>query len=249
MIKLNDNGKVDARDLHAFVEVKTRFSNWIKRCIDYADLKDGQDFFPKLDIGNHGGRPEQNYELTIDAAKEVCIVSATPKAKELRRWLISLSKAHEEGLAFRAEQVEALMDITKAVTLVSIQEKVEKRHFEIYNDKYSWHKYRANLLGYSTATLIEAMKQVNKKHKSIKRSLMLLDAHELIRTAVIDLMLALGKSEDYAKNVGNLCKSISEKANYGNIIWDDTKDNPLGINEADLATRKELFTKKNTNLL
>lgn len=248
MITINDNKQVDARELHLVIESKTAFHIWIKRRISEADLVEGTDFCSVL-VKSTGGRPETKYYFSIDAAKEVALLERNEKGKELRRWLIGLSKAHEEGLAFRAEQIEALMDITKAVTLVSIQEKVEKRHFEIYNDKYSWHKYRANLLGYSTATLIEAMKQVNKKHKSIRRSLMLLDAHELIRTAVIDLMLALGKSEDYAKNVGNLCKSISEKANYGNIIWDDTKDNPLGINEGEVATRKELFTKKNTNLL
>lgn len=248
MIRINENNQVEARELHMIIESKTNYFHWIKRRIEDADLLEGKDFVSIL-AQSTGGRPETKYYFSIDAAKEVALLERNKKGKELRRWLISLSKAHETGLAFRAEQIEALMDITKAVTLVSIQEKVEKRHFEIYNDKYSWHKYRANLLGYSTATLIEAMKQVNKKHKSIKRSLMLLDAHELIRTAVIDLMLALGKPEDYAKNVGNLCKSISEKANYGNIIWDDTKDNPLGINDADVATRKELFTKKNTNLL
>jgi hypothetical protein len=73
------------------------------------------------------------------------------------------------------------------------------------------------------------MRQVNKKHHSIRKSLIQLDSNELIRTGVIDFMMCMGKTREYAINVGNLCKSIAEKTKLGNIIWDDTKENPLGL--------------------
>jgi len=44
------------------------------------------------------------------------------------------------------------------------------------------------------------MRKVNKKHKSIKKSLIQLDSNELIRTGVIDFFMALGKNKEYATN-------------------------------------------------
>ena len=58
-------------------------------------------------------------------------------------------------------------------------------------------------------------------------------------------MVAMGKTQEYAVNVGNLCKSISEKAKFGNIIWDDTKENPLKLNEQNINVKKMLFNKSN----
>jgi NCAIR mutase (PurE)-related protein len=135
------------------------------------------------------------------------------------------------------------MDLSKSMTLVFIQKEVERKHYNIYNDKYTWYDYRAHLLGYSTKDIIEAMQKVNKQHHSIRASLVQLDANELIRTGVIDLMLCLGKTQEYATNVGNLCKSIAQKVKYGNIIWDDTKENPLQLNQSDVNDKKNTFNK------
>ena len=54
----------------------------------------------------------------------------------------------------------------------------------------------------------------------MRSALVQLDSNELIRTGVIDIMKALGKTDEYSRNVGDLCKSLSEKANFGNIIYD-----------------------------
>jgi phage anti-repressor protein len=181
------------------------------------------------------------YRLTVNFSKELCMIARTEKAKKLRQYLIELSQQHETGILFSTPQIEALMDLSKAMTLISIQKEVEKKHFNIYNDKYSWYQYRAALLGYSTESVIEAMKKINRQHHSIRKSLIQLDSNELIRTGVIDFMIAMGKTQEYATNVGNLCKSLSEKAKFGNIIWDDTKDNPLQINLGEVSDRKILL--------
>ena len=140
------------------------------------------------------------------------------------------------------------MDLSRAMTLVSIQKEVENKHFAIYNDKYTWYKYRANLLGYSTKDVMDAMQKVNKKHRSIRTSLVQLDANELIRTGVVDFMGAIGKTNEYAINVGNLCKSMAAKMKLGNIIWDDTKENPLKINKSETSELKKNYNNAKTFL-
>lgn len=240
MLKVNENNKVDAREIYNFIGVKSRFNGWINESFEFIGAIDGKDFCRKNGKST-GGRPTIEYEVTLDCAKELCLVQRNDKSKQLRRWLIQLSDQHDKGLAFTAAQIEALMDLSKAMTLISIQKEVEKQHFNIYNNKYSWYQYRATLLGYGTNDLIKAMQDVNKKHNTIKESLIKLDANELIRTGVIDLMLVMGKTEEYAKNVGNLCKSMASKMKLGNIIWDDTKENPLELDQKEVENKKSIF--------
>lgn len=234
------NGNVDAREVYNFIGVKARFNDWFKNSIDFIDAKSGKDFYQK-NSKSTGGRPTIEYDLTIDCAKEICLVQRSEKSKELRRWLIDLSNKHDKGLAFTAEQITALIDLSKSMILVSIQKEVQNKHFELYNKPKSWHQYRANLLGYSTQSLIEAMKAVNKKYKSQRDSLVKLDGNELIRTGVIDFMIALGKTEEYAVNVGDLCKTMSEKMELTDVIWDDTKPNPLGLKTREVKKARALF--------
>jgi len=240
LVKKDNGFLISAIELHKALGIKRKYSIWIKESIDRAGLDCKSDFITLL-LESTGGRPTTDYLLIRDAALAIIMMSGGRFAKDLRKKVIELYNQHDTGLAFTAQQIESLIDLSRAMTLVSIQKEVEKKHFEIYNDKYSWYQYRAALLGYNTDDLIIAMRLVNKKHHSIRASLMQLDSNELIRTGIIDFMIALGKTKEYATNVGNLCKSIAEKTKLGNIIWDDTKENPLQLNRGEINDRKCLF--------
>lgn len=240
LIKKDNQLFVSARDLHKELGVKRKFANWIVESTERAELKADSDFITIM-LQSTGGRPSIEYQLTRDSALTITMMSGGKFANSLRKKVIELYNQSETGLSFTSEQIDSLMDLSRAMTLISIQKEVEKKHFALYNDKYSWYKYRASLLGYNTNDVINAMKTVNKKHNSIRSSLALLDANELIRVGVIDFMIAMGKTNEYAINVGNLCKSISQKMKLGSIIWDDTKDNPLQINQLDVNERINEF--------
>ena len=80
LFESNFNGEkemaVSARDLWRKLEVKTDFSNWIKRRIEDSMLRKGLDFlvFAKNGENLSGGRPTQEYLLTLDAAKHVSML-------------------------------------------------------------------------------------------------------------------------------------------------------------------------------
>lgn len=241
LIKSEKGYVLSAKELHKELGIRKHFASWIKQSIERAFLEDGTDFISEKGKST-GGRPSIDYLLTKDSAIQIIIMSGGQFAKKLRDKVVELYNQHDTGLAFTSSQIEALMDLSKAMTLVSIQKNVEKRHFAIYNDKYTWHKYRAALLGYDTKDVIKAMQQVNKKHHTMRASLIKLDAVELIRVGVVDFMKAMGKSDEYATNVGGLCKSMASKMELGNIIWDDTIDNPLKLNQAEITERQSLYT-------
>lgn len=240
IIKSENRNLISARELYLELGIRRDYSTWIRQSIERAELEENKDF-TSFKGESTGGRPTIDYLLVRDSALTVIMMSGGQFASKLRKTVIELYNQHDTGLAFTASQIEALMDLSRAMTLVSIQKEVEKKHFAIYNDKYSWYQYRAALLGYSTNDVIEAMQKVNKKHHSIRASLVQLDANELIRTGVIDFMVAMGKTNEYATNVGNLCKSMASKMKLGNIIWDDTKENPLKINQSEISERQNNY--------
>lgn len=95
LLKVNtDNQTVSARDLHDALEATERFSVWIQRYL--PNFIAGEDFtsVSKLTVVNNGAERElEDYQLTIDTAKHICLMSRTEKGKECRQYLIDLEKA------------------------------------------------------------------------------------------------------------------------------------------------------------
>ena len=93
----NDNPTVSGRELHAALMVDTRYIDWFKRMCEY-DFVEGRDFnllkFEKVQIeGNR--RVVRNiidHQLTIDMAKQLCMIQRTEIGKRCREYFINLEK-------------------------------------------------------------------------------------------------------------------------------------------------------------
>ena len=59
---------VNARELHAFLEVNTKFADWIKNRIEQYDFVENQDFLTVSKNLENGGRSIE-YHITLDMAK------------------------------------------------------------------------------------------------------------------------------------------------------------------------------------
>ena len=82
---------VNARDLHAFLEVKTRFNDWIKNRIEKYEFVAGRDFVALTENLVSGGTRTDNH-LTLDMAKELAMVENNAKGREARRYFIEAEK-------------------------------------------------------------------------------------------------------------------------------------------------------------
>lgn len=94
LIKIDaDNQTVSARDLHEALKAKTRFNDWFKRICEYGFIE-GVDFYSKMSKTNeNGGRPATEYEVTIDMAKQICMIQRSDIGMKVRQWFIDLEKA------------------------------------------------------------------------------------------------------------------------------------------------------------
>lgn len=102
LIKITErNGKraVSARELHLKLGVGKDFSSWIKSRIDKYEFIENQDFevFPKIGENSQGGRPTIEYALSLDMAKELCMVENSERGRTIRKYFIECEKIAREG--------------------------------------------------------------------------------------------------------------------------------------------------------
>lgn len=94
----NDRPTVSARELHEFLEVKTEYRHWFPRMCEYG-FTENVDFNPvKNDqVQNEGSRmvtrSMDDAQLTIEMAKEICMLQRNDKGKQARQYFINLEKA------------------------------------------------------------------------------------------------------------------------------------------------------------
>ena len=89
----NDRPTVSARELHKNLEIEKRFSAWFET--NHKGFIEGEDFtsVPTSTVVNNGAiRDLDDYQLTIDMAKHLCLMSRTEKGKQARQYFIRLEK-------------------------------------------------------------------------------------------------------------------------------------------------------------
>lgn len=82
---------VSARELYYGLEIKTKYSMWFDRIVDLGFIE-GQDFFPKMGQ-SIGGRPGIEHFISVDMAKQICMIQRTEKGRLYRQYFLELEKA------------------------------------------------------------------------------------------------------------------------------------------------------------
>lgn len=98
LIKINyenaDRPTVLGRDLHEVLEIKTAYKDWFPRMCEYGFIE-GEDFCSILSKST-GGRPSTDHQLTIDMAKEICMIQRTDIGRKVRKYFINVENEYKE---------------------------------------------------------------------------------------------------------------------------------------------------------
>lgn len=93
----NDNGEilVSGRELHEFLEVKTRYDIWFSRMKEYGFIEN-QDFIAIVQKRTTAQGNETTYTdhaIKLDMAKELAMIQRNEKGKQARQYFIAVEKA------------------------------------------------------------------------------------------------------------------------------------------------------------
>ncbi|GAB5039244.1 antA/AntB antirepressor family protein [Bartonella henselae] len=83
---------VNARDLHVFLGITSKFADWIKNRIKECNFRENIDFIGFSKNLEKGGRPSIEYHITLDMAKHLSMIERNEKGHEARQYFIKCER-------------------------------------------------------------------------------------------------------------------------------------------------------------
>lgn len=80
---------VSARELHKFLEATERFNSWFERMKQYG-LVEGEDFLGCKVFNTLARQNLDDYQLTLDAAKQISMLQRNEKGTQARKYFIQI---------------------------------------------------------------------------------------------------------------------------------------------------------------
>jgi phage anti-repressor protein len=126
---------VNSRDIYEYLEVDTHYSTWIKRAIDKYDFVEGEDFQVFKNEKSNSNNPMMDFIVTLDMAKELCMVSNTPKGKETRKYFIAVEKEANKPMSTLDMVIASAQEQKKLqAKMQQLEEKVNRVQDKISED-------------------------------------------------------------------------------------------------------------------
>lgn len=118
LLKINyeaDRITLSARELHSFLELTERFGNWFERMKQYGFIEN-QDYIGRKTFNTLARQELQDYEISLDMAKEIAMIQRNEKGRQARQYFIEVEKkwnspeyVMNRALEISRQQVERLM--------------------------------------------------------------------------------------------------------------------------------------------
>lgn len=122
-----DTQTVSARELHKTVGSTERFSSWFERQLQFGFVEN-EDYTGCKKFNTLANQELQDYDMSVDMAKHICMVQRTEKAKEVRQYLIDLEKAWntpEQVMARALKLADKTIDKLKSENF-ALEKKIEQ---------------------------------------------------------------------------------------------------------------------------
>lgn len=132
---------VNARELHQKLGVGKDFSSWIKNRIEKYGFVKNQDYSSFTQIGERekGATVRKEYALSLDMAKELCMI-----------------ENNEQGRLFRKYFIE----VEKAARVKYEQEKLDKKVSDSFDIKLKWLNFLPGYLNLSDVSKLAMAKKI-----------------------------------------------------------------------------------------
>lgn len=255
LIKITTNEKgqqlVSARELHEFLGIVKHMTQWmvpyIKNDNDYGFVENVD--FTRIDgeVNPTNGIPTIDYALTIEMAKELSMLSKSPKGSEARKYFISCEKKLKENLqVINTSELSPELQMFKQIFDTVARQQLENKQIkaEIKETKEEIKGIR-EVVAINTSTISwreECRKLIVKMAQNLGGNKFISEINKeiysLMRTRLkckLDVQLTNMRRRMADEGV---CKSKRDKLNYLDVIARDSR-----LIEGYVAIVKELSIK------
>lgn len=123
-VYITSTGKkvVYGSELHQVLEVKSKFADWIKNRLNDCEATENEEFQSFSKILEKGGRPQTEYIIKLDTAKEMAMLERNEKGKQVRRYFIQVERKYkQEQKPKSAIQIiqEAILEVNQKISDVN----------------------------------------------------------------------------------------------------------------------------------
>lgn len=251
---------VKSTELYDFLELrKADYTRWSKKWItDNPMFEPNKDYSASMRSNAKDGKRGRfriEYDLHIDFAKKLCMVSDSKRADEIRDYLVELSNKVEKNDLLTHNQVLYLVQLKEVFKYVTNCKEAEDMHKAVFvqnsTSKNPWaefHTYRNEILKLDPQEVdlrikqwcIDNDKNLPKKTATKTDKLLLLDKYEVVRNGVWDFLMAKGSEQamklaNLVKNMLELEKTYLSRKNEYNLFEEKT---PLEIKDIALLEVK-----------
>lgn len=142
----NDSPTVLGRELHERLEIKTDYSTWFKRMCEYG-FNENIDYATCSSFlgseNQHGGQNKIDHQLTIEMAKEICMIQRSETGKKFRQYFIDIEKQWNTPEAVMARALQyannQLAAITQQNKALETENAMQKQIIAEYSPKASYY--------------------------------------------------------------------------------------------------------------
>lgn len=127
---------VSARELHNGLEVSERFQSWFNRQLKYG-FEENSDYVGCKEFNTLAKQELQDYQISIDMAKQICMLQRSDKGRQYRQYFLDLEKAWntpEQVMARALKLADKEIDRLKADNKVLLEDTARMKPKEIFAD-------------------------------------------------------------------------------------------------------------------
>lgn len=142
VLKVNyesDQPTVSARELHEKLNIGTQYTKWFERMTGYGFLEnvDFQAISQKRLTAQGNETTYTDHDISIDMAKQICMIQRSPEGKKIRQYFLDLEKAWntpEQVMARALKLADKEIDRLKADNKVLLEDTARMKPKEIFAD-------------------------------------------------------------------------------------------------------------------
>lgn len=214
-------------ELHAVLEVKSNYREWIYRRLSDVDSTENEDF-QAVEISTPSGQSKRDHIIKLDTAKEMAMLERNEKGKQVRQYFIKIEKKYKASALdtsqlspelqmfkkiFDTVAMQEIQQREQAKKLSRVEEKVNSIREVVALDTTSWRDDSGRILRKIGMELGEGKGYPDARSESYQL---------LERRAGVNLKQRLTNKRRRMAEEG-ACKSKRDKLNYLDIIGEDKK--------------------------